>query len=159
MRLTNKKELVCVNRQHRYDYRDNDKSLFDIIFPFPAPTFFYNYVLAESVLCADLTFPLLDKSHPTLKVYIVKSIYDMTTTVRAGHIQFPKKIYETPDHEFIPHVEIDKAIGMILGENRLNAYLTTYNRNGKVLETFEIPQPYVTMDMVDDAPVLTLTSL
>ncbi len=159
MRLTNCKEIIEENTHHDYDYRESERSLFNIFFPFSVPDTFYSHVLSESVMCADLTFPLLDKSHPTLKVYIANYIYNMDTSVRLGHVLFSKAIYKRNNDEFIPKKEIDHAIGIILGENRLDAYLTSYNRDGSVLETICIPQPYITMDMMDDAPVLTLTSL
>lgn len=160
MRITDCNDIIGVKTTHDYDYRDSEKGLFMVFFPFTVPDSFYNDVLSESVLCADLTFPLMDVKHPSLRVYIAKHIYSIDTAIKPNnYIMFPRRIYEGKNDEFIPKKVIDKAIEKILGENRLDAYLTTYNRNGVVSTTVTIPKPYVTMDMVDDAPVLTMASL
>lgn len=160
MRITDFKDIINVKTTHDYDYRDREKGLFMVFFPFSLPDSFYQDFLSESVLCADLTFPLMDVKHPSLKVYIAKHIYSIDTATHPNnYLMFSRRIYKGKNDEFIPKKIIDEAIEKILGENRLDAYLTTYNRNGTISTTMNIPQPYVTMDMVDDAPVLTLTSL
>ena len=160
MKLTDCKDIIDVKTTHDYDYRDRGKGLFMVFFPFSFPDSFYQDFLSESVLCADLTFPLMDVKHPSLKVYIAKYIYSIDTAIHPdNYLMFSRRIYEGKNDEFIPKKVIDEAIEKILGSNTLNAYLTTYDRYGRAIKTVTIPKPYITLDMVNDAPVLTLMSL
>ena len=149
MRITENRGVIENKelRRHDYDYRTDDRCMFAIFFPFHAIDGFYQDLLSESVMCADLSFICGDPKHPSLKVYLSKGTYNLDTPVIRKEMLF------------VPKTEIDKAISKICGENRLDAYLTTYDRRGAFACTTSIPHPYVTMDMVDDAPVLTMASL
>ena len=156
MRITDCKEIIDVKHHHDYDYMVTERSCFNIFFPFSITDLFYSDLLSECVMCADLTFLCADIKHPSLIVYISPNTYSMRSNVASPHLhQYP----HMRKQEYNPHDEIDIAIGKILGQNKMDAYLTTYSRNGVVSATVTIPKPYVTMDMVDDAPVLTMTSL